>query len=127
MTIFKAASLYFLIVFGAGFLLGAIRVVLIVPRLGTRWAELLEMPVMLTVIYFASGNINKRFPLRSADRLSYGLLALAFAVAAELAVVFFVQGRSIRDAFLEGDPVSGPAFLGALIVFAIMPRLRRAS
>ena len=66
MAIFKPALLYFLIVFGAGFILGPIRVFLIVPKLGIRWAELLEMPVMLTVIYFASGNINKRFPLSPA-------------------------------------------------------------
>ncbi len=125
MAIFKPALLYFLIVFGAGFILGTLRVFLIVPRLGIRWAELLEMPVMLTVIYFASGNINKRFPLRPADRLGYGLLALAFVLAAELAVAIFIQGRSIRGAFLDRDPVSGPAFLGSLIIFAILPRLRR--
>ena len=33
MAIFKPALLYFLIVFGAGFILGPIRVFLIVPKL----------------------------------------------------------------------------------------------
>ena len=127
MAIFKPALLYFLIVFGAGFILGPLRVFLIVPRTGIRLAELLEMPVMLTIIYFASGNINKRFPLRAADRLGYGLLALAFVLAAELAVAVFVQGRSIHDAFLARDPVSGSAYYGVLIIFAILPRLRKGS
>jgi len=127
MAIFKPALLYFLIVFGAGFILGTIRMFLIVPLLGSRWAELLEMPVMLTVIYVASGSINKRFPLRPAGRLGYGLLALAFALAAELAVAVFVQGRSIRGAFLDRDPVSGTAFFASLIIFAILPRLRDAT
>ena len=126
MAIFKPALLYFLIVFGAGFILGPIRVLLVVPRLGIRWAELLEMPVMLTVIYFASGKINRRFPLGAADRLRYGLLALGLALAAELGVAVFVQGRSIWDAFLDRDPVSGSAYYGLLIVFAILPRLRRS-
>jgi len=127
MTLFKPASLYFLIVFGAGFILGAIRMFLIVPRLGIRRAELLEMPFMLAVIYFASGKINKWFPLRPAGRLGYGLLALAFALAAELAVAVFVQGSSIGGALLGRDPVSGLAFLGSLIIFAILPWLRKAS
>ena len=125
MAIFKPALLYFFIVFGAGFILGPIRVFLIVPKLGIRWAELLEMPVMLTVIYFASGNINKRFPLSPADRLGFGLLALGIAFAADLAVAVFLQGRSIRDALLDRDPVSGSAYYVLLIIFAILPRLRR--
>ena len=41
------ALAYFLIVFGAGFLLGTIRVLLLLPVLGERAAELLEMPFML--------------------------------------------------------------------------------
>ncbi len=47
MQILRAAVFYFLLVFGAGFLLGIGRVLLIVPLLGERTAELLEMPLML--------------------------------------------------------------------------------
>ena len=108
-SIFKPALLYFLIVFGAGFILEPIRVFLIVPRLGIRWAELLEMPFMLTVIYFASGKIERRFSMGATDRLRYALIVLGLALAAELAVAVFVHGRSIRDAFLDRDPVSGSA------------------
>lgn len=127
MAIFKPAVLYFLIVFGAGFILGPIRMFLIVPHLGVRWAELLEMPVMLTVIYFASGQMNRRFRLGAADRLRFGLLALGFALTAELAVAVFIQGRSVRDALLDRDPVSGSVYYGLLIIFAILPRLRAGS
>lgn len=45
MQIFKSGVAYFGLVFGAGFLLGCIRVPFLVPRLGARVAELLEMPV----------------------------------------------------------------------------------
>jgi hypothetical protein len=38
MEILKAGTLYFALVFGAGFLLGAIRVPLLVPRFGERTA-----------------------------------------------------------------------------------------
>ena len=38
---FKAGVLYFAVVFGAGFALGTIRTLWIVPRVGTRLAELI--------------------------------------------------------------------------------------
>ena len=45
---------YFGVVFGAGFALGTMRVLWLVPRLGERWAELLEMPVMGLVMFAAA-------------------------------------------------------------------------
>ncbi len=47
MQILKAGVLYFAVVFGAGFILGPVRILWVAPRLGTRMAELLEMPIML--------------------------------------------------------------------------------
>ena len=58
MPTLKAALLYFLTVFGAGFLLGPIRIFLLVPKIGVRAAELIEMPIMLTAIYFAARHTN---------------------------------------------------------------------
>jgi hypothetical protein len=46
MKILKAGFLYFGIVFGAGFVLGPVRIFWIVARLGTRTAELTETPIM---------------------------------------------------------------------------------
>ena len=54
MKILKAGAAYFGLVFGAGFLLGCIRVPFLVPHLGARVAELLEMPVQFVVIVFAA-------------------------------------------------------------------------
>jgi hypothetical protein len=42
MQILKAGLLYFALVFGAGFVLGAVRVLWIVSRFGARAAELME-------------------------------------------------------------------------------------
>ena len=57
-----AALVYFGLVLGTGFVLGIIRVPFIVPKIGERWAELAEMPIMATVIFISSGYILNRFP-----------------------------------------------------------------
>jgi hypothetical protein len=54
MRILKAAFLYFAIVFGVGFVLGTIRTIWVVPRVGVRTAELLEMPAMFILIVIAA-------------------------------------------------------------------------
>jgi len=41
MRILKAALAYFALVFGAGFMLGPIRILWVAPRLGERMAELM--------------------------------------------------------------------------------------
>ena len=60
MQILKAGALYFALVFGAGFVLGAIRILWIVPRFGTRIAELMETPIMFVVTILAARWIVRR-------------------------------------------------------------------
>ncbi|GAB4379704.1 MAG: hypothetical protein Kow00121_34360 [Elainellaceae cyanobacterium] len=70
MNILRAAVLYFTLVFGTGFILGVIRVLWVVPYLGTRWAELLEMPIMLVVEASRMGTVGRlRFFKRSRASL----------------------------------------------------------
>jgi hypothetical protein len=83
MKIFKPAAAYFALVFGAGFLLGMIRVPFLVPRMGARVAELLEMPIQFVVIVFAARFIVRRFavPADKSVRLRVGLaMLLVFAL-----------------------------------------------
>jgi hypothetical protein len=51
-TASKAGALYALIVFLIGFILGTIRVLIIVPRLGETAAVLLETPLILAASWF---------------------------------------------------------------------------
>lgn len=120
-----AAALYFILVFAAGFVLGPIRILLVVPRVGERWAELMEMPLMLGVIFLAAHYIVRRFhlPATGYTSLAAGLLALLFLLLAELTVVPRVRGVDIADYFAGRDPISGAAYLLMLGVFALMPAL----
>jgi hypothetical protein len=126
LRIARAALTYFGLVFGAGFLLGAIRVPLLVPRLGVRHAELLEMPLMLAVIVLAAGVVVRRFalPRLAGVRLAVGCLALALLVAAELAVAWLFQGLGPGGYIASRDPVSGGVYVAMLGLFALMPSLR---
>ena len=121
--ILRAAGLYFVIVFGAGFVLGTIRVLLVVPRLGVRTAELLETPVMVAISFFAARWIVRRLAVRpsTTERFAFGLVGLALLVGAELTLVLWVQGLTISDYIAHRDPVSGIAYVIALGLFAVMP------
>lgn len=124
--IFHAAFTYFALVFGAGFVLGLVRVPFLVPRLGERWAELAEMPVMAVVIVLASGHVLRRFPdVRTGIRSAFvGLLALFLLVSAELGLTLLLQDRSLGDYVASRDPVSGSVYVALLLVYAAMPWLR---
>src|SRR5688500_5300722 len=82
----KAGLLYFVFVFGMGFALGLIRTLWLVPEVGVRVAELIEMPFMVAVTIVACGSVIRRFDLPSAmgTRIGMGLMALAMLVAAEV-------------------------------------------
>lgn len=123
----KAALAYFAYVFGAGFLLGSVRVPLLVPRFGERVAELVEMPIMFGVILYSARWIVRRFHLAPAPsvRLRVGGIALGLLLLAELSLMSWLQGISLSQYLGQRDPVSGSVYAFLLLVFAAMPLLVR--
>ena len=121
--ILKAGALYFAFVFGAGFILGPIRIVWVVPRLGTRTAELLEAPIMLVIAVIAARWIARRLavPPTWSSRLGMGAIALALMLFAEFTLVLSLRGMSFRDYLATRDPVSGTVYYATLVVFALIP------
>lgn len=121
----KAGALYFVLVFGAGFALGTLRVLLVVPRLGARTAELIEAPLMLAITLLAARWTVRRLavPPARVPRLVMGCVALGLLLAAEFSVVLGVRGLSLREYFATLDPVSGTVYYLLLGVFALMPLL----
>jgi len=114
----KAGILYFGVVFGAGFVLGPIRILYVEPRIGTRVAELLESPIMFLVSFLAARWIVSRLavPRVFFQRLTMGGIALALLLLGEFFVVSWIRGLSFRDYVSTRDPVSG----------TVCPRLRIA-
>jgi hypothetical protein len=117
------AAVYFGIVFFVGFVLGTVRVLWLVPRLGVRVAELAELPLMLVAVYFGARWINRRFLVGrpASARLAAGVTALAILLLAEAALGRALRGLTLREAFLDRDPVSGTAYYLSLVAFALMP------
>lgn len=123
MQILKTGVIYFALVFSAGFVLGAIRTLWVVPRVGTRTAELMEMPIMLVVTIVAARWIVRHFaiPYVPSARLGMGGIGLSLLLVAEFGLVLWLRGISIREYLATRDPVSGTVYYLLLGVFAIMP------
>lgn len=121
----KAALVYFVLVFGAGFMLGTIRVLWLVPAAGTRTAELLEMPLMFIVIVLAARWVVRHLdvPPTAASRLGMGGMALALIPALEFTVVLWIRGLPFAQYIEALDPVAGTVYFVMLGLFALMPWL----
>jgi pimeloyl-ACP methyl ester carboxylesterase len=124
----KAAGLYFLLVFGAGVVLGALRVLWLAPQIGSRAAELAEMPLVLAVMIYAARRVVQRFslPSRAGVRLGVGLAALALLLLIEFAVVLPLRGLSFAQYWSGLDPVSGSAYYALLALYAVLPLLMQS-
>ena len=118
-----AGVIYASCVFAAGFLLGTVRILYISPRLGKRYAELLEMPFMHIVIVKAAQYTVHNFQLEadSSTRLLTGLVGVSLLLGLELLLNVIVMGKSGRQFWEERNPVSGLAYFGMLVLFGLMP------
>ena len=94
MQVLEAGAFYFALVFAVGFVLGAIRTLWVVPRVGTRKAELMEAPIMLGVSILAARWVVRRvgIPPLWPRRLAMGCIALGLMLLAEFSVVLWIEG-----------------------------------
>jgi hypothetical protein len=123
--VLSAGLIYFAIVFGVGFVLGMIRVPFLVPKLGQRIAELIELPFMLFAIFLSARWIVRRFGLggQTLTSLSIGLVAAILLLAVEFSVVLWIRGLTLSEFLAERDPVAGTLYYIAVAIFAAAPAL----
>lgn len=121
--ILSAASAYFAAVFAVGFALGTLRVLVLVPMLGTRWAELVELPLMVAASVWLARRICRRLqvPSAAAPRFAVGALALLALLAVEFGLVLRLRGLGLDEYLAQRDPVSGTAYALSLLAFALAP------
>jgi hypothetical protein len=122
----KAGLAYAVIVFGAGFILGALRLLVVVPRLGATAAVLLEAPVMLALSWWVCRWCVARFRVAASwqARVLMGMVALLGLQLAELslAATLFDQPPA---SYLRGlGQVPGVIGLAAQLAFASWPLMQ---
>lgn len=122
MALLRRAASYFGLAFVVGFVLGAVRVPLLVPRLGVRTAELLELPVVLLLCAAFARRLVRREPCVAARSwLAAGVVAWLFLLAAEVGLGMALTGRSALAVLFDRDAVAGPCYHLALVGFALLP------
>ena len=123
--VLRASLVYFALTFGAGFVLGPLRILFLVPRVGARTAELIEMPVMIGITWLAARWVTRTFsvPPERGPRLSMGVMAGALLLLAEFTFVLRLRGLTLEEYFATRDPVSGAAYYAAVLLLMLMPLL----
>lgn len=123
MSAATAGALYCAVVFAAGFVLGAIRVLWVAPAIGGTGAVLLELPAMLGVSWFIAGRLvaRLRHPGRISDRATMGMVALGLLLACEVLLGTWGFGRSAADQLRAWMTPEGLLGLGGQVLFGLMP------
>jgi hypothetical protein len=118
----KAGSLYAIIVFLIGFILGTIRVLLLVPRLGETTAVSIEAPIMLAASWLVCGWCLDRLDVAATipARSLLGLVAFLVLMLAEVGLGA-VLGRSLADQLANYGSPAGAIGLAAQVIFATFP------
>lgn len=125
MQIVKTAVLYFLLVFAAGWVLGPLRELVLMPRFGRTVGLLAEAPLMLIAMVFAARWSLRRpeVPATMGARVTVGLIALALLLAVEAASVRWVRGVGVAEYVTGHDLTDGAITLALFALFAAMPIL----
>jgi hypothetical protein len=122
MRLTLAIFLYFGVVFGAGFLLGPIRVLWLEPRFGPIIATACEAPLLLIAMLVAARWVPRALNIRSPKTLVLiGTGSLALLQIADFTVGFWLRGITPTEQFAQLLTRQGNIYVALLALFAIMP------
>lgn len=122
--VFSSAFVFFALVFGAGFALGTIRVVLVQPYLGAGASRLLELPVMVVISYLAAQFITRRLgPATRNQWLCVGLIAFVLLMTAEMLLGTFVFRTPLKAMLADMLTFTGLVSLLAQGLIILFPAL----
>jgi hypothetical protein len=123
MRAIRAGFVYFVCVFGAGFVLGTVRQLLLVPHFGARTAELIEIPIMLAVVVFSSRWVARRWLCGFAPHfaVSAGLIALVLLLSAEIVTGVTLRNITVFESLFAKDPLTGTLYYAVVALYALLP------
>lgn len=125
--IVRPALTYLAVVFAAAFVLGTIRTLWLIPRIGEVRAVLVEVPLVLALSWGVAGAVLRRWPLTARTaRAAMGALAFAGLMVLELALGRFGFGRSLPDLLAAMMTPAGLIGLAGQVGFGIIPLLRQS-
>jgi hypothetical protein len=120
----RAALLYWLAIFGLGFALGTVRVLVVAPQLGELAAVLVELPVMLGVSWLVARAILKRWrPGRRILALAMGALAFILLLASEFALGVWGFGQQPQAWLAALARPAGVLGLAGQLAFGAIPAI----
>ena len=128
MRAIRLGAVFGAVMFAAGFILGTIRTVVLLPRLGEVGAVLVELPVMLGLSWVVAGWLLRRAPgavPSTGAALVMGGVAVAVLWALEVAMVVWLFGVPLAEA--PGAFLSPGSRIGlvAQLLMAVFPALHR--
>ena len=95
-TLFTGTA-YVAAVFAAGFVLGVLRTLVLVPLWGELAAVLVELPLILTIAWLVCTRILRRWPLLPPSAVRMGAIAFLLLMLAEAALSTLLAGRSLAE------------------------------
>jgi len=121
-----AGLAYFGCVFAAGFALGVVRTVFVVPLLGETVAVAMELPIVLAIAWIVSRWLTQRFeiPARLLPRAVMGTTAFILLMAGELSISLLLAGRDVNEHLQFYRESSHMLGLAGQIAFALFPVLQ---
>ena len=121
----QAGAAYFALVFALGFLLGTVRVLILMPQLGEFYSGLIELPIILTAAWFICRWLVNRFKLghQWTVRFAMGATAFVLLMVAELTMSLTLFGRSVFEHFSFYQSAHALLGLAGQVVFALFPLL----
>ena len=116
----SVATLYFLLVFAAGFGLGIVRTLVLVPRIGPLLATLIEAPVMLGIGYAACRFVLRRWPVQAGRWIMVPVFLMLLALSEwQLGLQLF--GITAAQQWANVATPAGLVGLSAQALVALLP------
>lgn len=122
----RAGAAYFAVIFAAGFVLGTVRVLVLLPRLGETAAVVLEIPAMLALSWVAARVLVAHFAVapRLGPRLVMGGVAFGLLMLGEAGVSVLGFGRGPGEHFRQYRELPALTGLAGQVAFALIPAIQ---